>query len=115
MALSEVSAPKDYPSNSSAANSSLVSVGGAVRGGQLFAREGSGGMDGGGTVRRGDYRNEGLYRRRCLQWLQPRLPLGWVLNQVFLGRGAPAAPTSTATAASAAANGSWGRGGGGGG
>ncbi|CAM9388794.1 unnamed protein product, partial [Sphacelaria rigidula] len=30
--------------------------------------------------------DERLYRRRCLGWLRPRLPMVWVLNQAFLGR-----------------------------
>ena len=45
------------------------------------------------TVAGGDYLcdggvddDSGMYRRRCLEWLRPRLPMAWVLNQALLGR-----------------------------
>lgn len=48
------------------------------------SRLSSGGGDSSGEVRRRD--SDGLYRRRWLKWLQPRLPMAWVLNHAFLGR-----------------------------
>lgn len=30
--------------------------------------------------------DNGLYQKRCLEWLRPRLPMAWVLNQMLLGR-----------------------------
>lgn len=42
--------------------------------------------------------DDSLYRRRCLEWLRPRLPMAWVLNQAFLGR----VPSSSAAAVAGA-------------
>lgn len=33
-----------------------------------------------------DNDDNGLYQKRCLEWLRPRLPMAWVLNQMLLGR-----------------------------
>lgn len=47
--------------------------------------------------------SDGLYRQRCLQWLRPRLPLAWLLNQALLGRVPSISPAADASSSKEAA------------
>lgn len=60
--------------------------------------------------------DNGVYQKRCLEWLRPRLPMAWVLNQALLGRVPVVAKAEPAdgTAAAVTTN-TFGEGGGGGG